>query len=99
MIINNWRNSSTPVNQCADCILSPFAKQLSSPLGYDADNAAAFNSITASCGAAGYPYTSPTAYALNTTAPTGIGTSLPTPTPLCSGQYAVAAGDTCLSIS
>jgi len=69
--------------------------QLSSPFGYDAEFASDFASLTSSCGSSGYAFTSPTSYALNSTATT----SVPTTTPSCSSPYLVQSGDTCDSIA
>jgi hypothetical protein len=70
--------------------------QLNSPFGYDDEFAADFDSITSSCGASGYAFTSPAPYALNSTATT---ISTPTTTPSCSSPYLVQSGDTCDSIA
>jgi hypothetical protein len=70
--------------------------QLNSPFGYDADFASDFALATSSCNASEYAFTSPTPYALNSTATT---TSTPTTTPSCSSPYLVQSGDTCDSIA
>ncbi|KAK3326619.1 hypothetical protein B0H66DRAFT_617709 [Apodospora peruviana] len=59
-------------------------------------------SVTASCGAAGYHFTTPGAYGSTISATTGTATGSAAPLPLvatCIQTYAVAAGDTCKSIS
>lgn len=77
---------------CSDCVLGSWKAQLESPFGYDDSLASDFSSQTSSCHATGFTFTTPTAYALNTTA-------TPAPTPICQRTYTVLATDTCASIA
>lgn len=70
--------------------------QLASPFGFDSQFAEDFGSTTSSCGATGYTYNSPTAYALNATA---TDPRVPSMAPFCSNPYQVKAEDTCGSIA
>ena len=71
--------------------------QLNSPFGYDAQLAQDFQSLTSSCGAAGYSFASPIAYALNpsATAPSATRTSAA----VCPSFYTVQSGDSCDTIA
>jgi hypothetical protein len=77
--------------------------QLESPIGYDDEWVETFASLTSSCSATGYAYTSPAAYALNTSTSvataTSNATSTATATQTCVSTYTMQANDTCLSIS
>ena len=75
------------------------AIQLSNPLSYDADLASNLASLTSSCSASSYGFTSPTAYALNVTATTVPASVTATPPPTCTGSYTVQATDDCNSVA
>ncbi|KAM7203245.1 hypothetical protein V8F33_002236 [Rhypophila sp. PSN 637] len=92
--------------------LGLFASQLSSPFEYADALADEFTSLTASCGASGYSFTSPAPYGSTITItrtiqlPEGTETASvatsstpPNPTPACNRPYTVQPGDTCISIS
>ncbi|KAH8427982.1 uncharacterized protein LDX57_005688 [Aspergillus melleus] len=70
--------------------------QLNSPFGYDEEFASRFAYTTSRCKASGYPFTSPAAYALSSSAATS---STYITTPECSDPYQVQANDTCDSIA
>lgn len=98
----SWINETvlTSAQNCSNCFLSVQSLELSSPLGYDANLAANFKSLTSSCGATGYAFTTPTAYGLNGTATnTGAANSTPTSAPNCTGSYTVQSGDDCNSVA
>ncbi|KAF9876815.1 hypothetical protein CkaCkLH20_05661 [Colletotrichum karsti] len=67
LLMAKFTNDTLPQDECSDCNLANMQKQLSSPFGYNSRAASEFSSVTASCGAAGYAYVSPTKYALNST--------------------------------
>ncbi|KAL2812859.1 hypothetical protein BJX63DRAFT_432363 [Aspergillus granulosus] len=97
-IFVSWLNQSslTAEQSCSDCMLGATQIQLNSPFGYSDDFAADFSSLTSSCGATGYPFTSSAVYALppsSTESPDSI------VTPTCSSPYHVQAGDSCDSIA
>ena len=102
LVLADARASNTSVD-CSDCMLGVFAAQLSSPIGYSDDFAADFSSVTASCGASGYDYTTPSPYgrpvSATATAATTAVTAGPLPAIACAQTYTVAAGDSCTSIS
>lgn len=109
LILAEWRNETNittaeqAANDCSDCMLGPYAVQLDSPLGYSSDFAAQFASLTSSCGATGYAYTVPTAYALNSTTSatataTASSTASSTPTS-CVASYTVGVNETCNDIA
>ena len=79
------------------------AIQLSNPLGYDADLASNLASLTSSCSANEYSFTSPTAYALDATATTVSATVPVAATALksltCTGSYTIQATDDCNSVA
>ncbi|KAH9999575.1 hypothetical protein F4779DRAFT_622702 [Xylariaceae sp. FL0662B] len=88
------------VNPCSDCVLGVLKTQLQSPLGYDPDVAADFSSLTISCQATGYAYSTPAPYALNATSSPGTPTATSNASvPACSNLYTVADGDTCQGIA
>jgi LysM repeat protein len=92
----------TSAQSCSDCTLGMLQAELNSPLGYDEDLANDFASATSRCSKTGYPFTSPTPYALNASATTSTSTGIETSataTATCSDTYTVAAGDTCVSIA
>jgi hypothetical protein len=89
----------TSAQYCSDCWLGGLAQQLSSPLGYDEGLASNLASLTSSCTANNYAFTSPTAYALNSTATTLPPTVTATPPPTCTGSYVVQAADDCNSVA
>lgn len=93
MYLNALANGTAP-DSCSDCALSVVRTQLNSPFGYDAEFAQGFSSVTSKCSATGYAFTTPAAYAINTTA-------YPTPTdaPTCGSPYVVQSGDSCDSIA
>ncbi len=67
--------------------------QLNSPFGYHPEFAQDFQSMTQSCGANGYAFTSPAPYAVSTN-------PAPTPeAPTCSEPYIVQPGDSCDAIA
>ncbi|GIC84370.1 uncharacterized protein Aud_000186 [Aspergillus udagawae] len=84
---------------CSNCWLGGLALQLGNALGYDAGLEDKYTSLTSSCNATGYSYTSPTAYALNTTATTPSATVTATPAPTCTGSYVVQSTDDCNSVA
>lgn len=96
-----WSNQSvlSTNESCSDCWLGVQALQLGNPLGYDPGLASDFASLTSSCNATAYSYTSPTAYALNATATTVSATVTATPAAACTGSYTVDSADTCFSVS
>ncbi|KEY74070.1 hypothetical protein S7711_02659 [Stachybotrys chartarum IBT 7711] len=101
LLVAEWRNetNATDSNDCHDCMLEPWRIQLESPLGYDDEFAEDFSSVTESCGASGYSYSTPTAYG-TPVSPTNSETSTSTaePTP-CATPYTVGEGDTCETIA
>ncbi|KAI8152690.1 hypothetical protein K4K49_003054 [Colletotrichum sp. SAR 10_70] len=91
--LDNLANG-TSAGPCSGCSLGTAKVLLNSPFGFDAEFAADFKSRTASCGAAGYDFTTPAAYAVTTKpAPTS------TDGPACASPYTVQPGDTCDSIA
>ncbi|KAL4958979.1 uncharacterized protein BDV14DRAFT_194147 [Aspergillus stella-maris] len=85
---------------CSDCWLGGQAVRLSNPLGYDANLASQFASLTSSCNATGmYSTTSPTSYAINATATTTSAPTATTPATSCTGSYTVQEGDECNSVA
>lgn len=73
--------------------------QLESSINYDAEFAEDFSSVTASCSAQGYSYSTPPPYA-KTLEPTSTESSTPTAEPIpCATPYTVAEGDTCETIA
>lgn len=97
-----WINETvlTSAQNCSNCFLGVQSLELSSPLGYDANLAANFKSLTSSCDATGYAFTTPTAYGLNGTATnTAAASSTSTFTPNCMTSYTVLSGDDCNSIA
>lgn len=98
----SWLNQTTltSAQNCSSCFLSVQSIELSSPLGYDDTLAANFQSLTSSCGASGYAFASPTAYALNGTATnTAPPVSTATSTLTCTASYTVQDGDDCNSVA
>lgn len=67
--------------------------QLNSQFGYHAEFADKFQSLTASCGATGYAFTSPAPYAVSSNL------VAPPEAPTCSEPYIVQPGDSCDAIS
>ncbi|KAK4932066.1 hypothetical protein LTR66_015998 [Elasticomyces elasticus] len=84
---------------CSECWLGVLETQLNSPLGYDEGMEETFSSLTSSCSVSGYSVTSPTAYALNTTATATSATSTSTTTSTCVGTYQVQQTDDCNSVA
>ncbi|KAF7921202.1 uncharacterized protein EAE98_008628 [Botrytis deweyae] len=80
---------------CSDCALGIQQLELGSPYGYLSDAAVDFASTTSSCGKTGYPYTSPTAIALNSSSTSSV-TATPTP---CATPYTIKNGEDCNSIA
>ncbi|KAJ5209444.1 hypothetical protein N7449_003823 [Penicillium cf. viridicatum] len=106
LILAEWRNETNTTDtahDCDDCTLGPFKLQLESVIGYDDDWAEDFASLTSSCGATGYTWTSPSAYSLSTVARTTTAanaTSTSTSaTQTCVSTYTVQTNDTCNSIA
>lgn len=90
-----WLNSppGTPAQDCSDCMLGVIQIQLNSPFGYHPEFAEDFQSMTASCSATGYSFTSPAPYAISTN-------YVPAPEPpTCAEPYIVQPGDTCDAIA
>ncbi|GKT58291.1 lysM domain-containing protein [Colletotrichum tofieldiae] len=90
-------------NGCSDCVLGTYQLQLGYAYGYDEELAASFSALTSSCGATGYPVTSPSAIYLTgnptSTAATPTSTS-PEPDKSCVSTYTVQASDAdCHSIA
>ncbi|KDN59784.1 putative LysM domain-containing protein [Colletotrichum sublineola] len=88
---------------CSDCVLGTYQLQLGYAYGYDDELAARFSALTSSCGATGYPVTSPSAIYLTgnpastTAAPTSTS---PEPDKSCVSTYIVQASDAdCHSIA
>ncbi|MCJ1245494.1 hypothetical protein MMC30_002698 [Trapelia coarctata] len=101
-LFTSWLNETTltSAQSCSSCFLGVQSVQLNSPLGYDETFAANFQSLTSSCGASGYPFTSPTAYALNGTATiTAPASSTTAFTTSCTASYTVQDGDDCNSVA
>lgn len=94
----SWLNGSqlTAAQNCSDCMLGVMQIQLNSPFGYDEGFVNDFKSMTSSCSATGYPFTSPAAYALSssTVASSGV-----ISTPTCGNPYTIQEDDTCDSIT
>ena len=103
-IISSWRNELgfTTAQSCSECWLGTQAFQLGSPLGYDDGLASNFASLTSSCNATGYTFTSPTPYALNGTATilsTVAASATPTTSSICTSSYTIEDGDTCNTVA
>lgn len=80
-------------------MLEPWRIQLESPLGYDEEFAEDFSSITESCGALGYTYSTPPAYGTPVN-PTSSASSTSTAEPTsCAHPYTISEGDTCETIA
>lgn len=96
-----WSNQTylTSAQTCSDCWLGGQAFQLSNPLGYDAELANNLAVLTSSCSANSYSVTSPTAYALNSTATTLPASATATPPATCTDYYTVQDGDDCNSVA
>jgi hypothetical protein len=97
-----WANQSylTTAQNCSDCWLGVQALMMDSPLGYDPDLASNLAYLTSSCNATvGYGFTTPTAYALNSTATTVPPSVTASPLPTCTGAYTVEATDDCNSVA
>ena len=96
-----WSNQSylTTNQSCSDCWLGVLTLQLGNPLGYDDNLASNFVSLASSCNATAYGFTSPTAYALNSTSTTVPSTVTAVPPPACTGSYTVGDADDCISVS
>lgn len=103
LILAEWRNetNSTDNHDCEDCTLGPFKLQLESVVGYSDDWAEDFASMTSSCGATDYTWTSPGTYGstVSTTASTTATSTSATATQSCSSTYTVQTNDTCNSIA
>lgn len=96
-----WSNAtnSSSEHDCSDCWLGVVSLQLSNPLGYDQNLASRFSSLTSSCSSPGYGFSSPTPYALNSTATTPSAPATPTPPPGCTGSYTVKDTDNCNAVA
>jgi LysM repeat protein len=79
-------------------MLEPWRLQLQSPIGYDEEFADDFSSVTASCGAAGYSYSTPPVYG-TPVSPSSTSTSSSAVPSSCATPYTVSEGDTCESIA
>ncbi|EFR02316.1 hypothetical protein MGYG_05313 [Nannizzia gypsea CBS 118893] len=92
-MIANWANDkNASAHACSNCELGIQRIRLSSPFGYNDEEAAAFSSLTSSCGAEGYKYEIPAQYAQN-----WIG---PFPDRSCDhSEITAEPNDTCISIS
>ncbi|TGO53518.1 hypothetical protein BOTNAR_0293g00080 [Botryotinia narcissicola] len=93
LVFDSW---STPIagiveQDCSDCALGIQQLELGSPYGYLSDAAVDFASTTSSCGKTGYPYTSPTAIALNSSTISSV-TATPT---ACATSYTIENGEDC----
>ena len=98
----NWQGESslTTAQNCSDCTLGVDSMELSSPFGYDDNLASNFQSLTSSCSAAGYAFSSPSNIALNNTPTlTTPGSVSAAPTPSCISFYTVVNGDDCNSVA
>lgn len=88
------QDTLTAEQNCSYCLLGADQVQLNSPFGYDEEFASQFQSKTSSCGATGYPLTSPSPYAIS------LSNSTPTMvSPSCTNEYTVQTGDSCYSIA
>jgi len=96
-----WSNQTqlTSAQSCSDCWLGVQAMELGSPLGYNDDLASNFASLTSSCSASGYAFTSFTAYALNSTAIDVPSSATATSPQTCTNSYIVQVIDNCNSIA
>ncbi|KAK3898700.1 hypothetical protein C8A05DRAFT_37699 [Staphylotrichum tortipilum] len=108
LTLAKWRNETNitaaegAARDCSDCMLGPWKYQLGSPFGYSHSFAEAFSSLTSSCGATGYAFTTPSAYGLNATASSTVATTTSPATTAaasCVRTYTVQANDTCNSIA
>lgn len=80
-------------------MLEAWRVQLESPLGYDEEFSEDFSSVTQSCGAPSYSYSTPTSYGTpikRTSSESSTPTAEPTP---CATPYTVGEGDTCETIA
>ncbi|KZL86126.1 hypothetical protein CI238_09105 [Colletotrichum incanum] len=93
--LDNLANG-TSADACSGCSLSVGKILLNSPFGFDEEFAADFKSRTASCGAAGYDFTTPAPYAVSTLPPLPAATETAA---ACESPYVVQSGDTCDSIA
>lgn len=93
--LDNLANG-TSADECSDCSLGVGRILLNSPFGFDEGFAADFKSRTASCGAAGYAFTSPAPYAVSTLPPPPAATETGA---ACEAPYEVQPGDSCDSIA
>ncbi|KAF6812966.1 LysM domain-containing protein [Colletotrichum plurivorum] len=91
--LDNLANG-TSADECSDCSLGVGRILLNSPFGFDEGFAADFKSRTASCGVAGYAFTSPAPYAVSTLPPAATETGA-----ACEAPYEVQPGDSCDSIA
>lgn len=106
LILAEWRNETNTTDtahDCDDCTLGPFKLQLESVIGYDDDWAEDFASMTSSCGATGYAWTSPSAYSLSTVASTTTAANATSTSAsaaqTCVSTYTIQTNDTCNSIA
>ncbi|KAF9888671.1 hypothetical protein FE257_008429 [Aspergillus nanangensis] len=94
ILIASWSNQTeyTRDQNCSACELGIGKLQNQSPFGFNKASGEEFSSLTSSCSATGYYYSTPTSYALNST------TALPSPT--CAvASYTIQPNDTCVVIS
>ncbi|KAF7955452.1 uncharacterized protein EAE97_000711 [Botrytis byssoidea] len=97
LVFDSWSTPTAGIveQDCSDCALGIRQLELGSPYGYFSDAAVDFASTTSSCGKTGYPYTSPTAIALNSSSISSV-TATPTP---CATSYTIKNGEDCNSIA
>ncbi|OTB16721.1 carbohydrate-binding module family 50 protein [Daldinia sp. EC12] len=93
-VLTSWLGSKFTSDQnCSDCMLGVVQTQLNSPFGYHDEFADDFKSITQSCSASGYAFTSPAPYSVTYIPPET------TDAPTCSDPYVVKSGESCDSIA
>lgn len=113
--IASWRNQSSSTDltigvshDCDDCNLGPMVIQLQAPVAYNSAFASKLASLTSSCSATGYSYTTGSPYPVATLS--SISTTVftdnemkPTgtvaPVILCTSPYTIQANDSCNSIA
>ncbi|WXC55913.1 hypothetical protein SNK03_001857 [Fusarium graminearum] len=69
-LIHQWSdkdNGTSSDQSCSECMLRNFQVELNSPFGYDEEFASYYSSLTSSCQATQYPFTSPDVYFHTTT--------------------------------
>lgn len=86
----------TSVAKCSECSLGVVQNQLNSPLGFNEEFVKECQSTKASYGLSGYPFATPTPYAISTKLPNP---AADTSQPSCSSPYIVKSGDSCDAIA